>query len=204
RGAGEPRYEVLNFGTGRSYVIHRRVLIDRKVFAFAPDALVYVAHQDELLGPARHLAKLVARGNELPYPCLKEVVRKAGVTPETSWGMTEALLQPLARDLVLGVYADLAAECRRRGILAVWVYLPMPGVVEVSVRSSELVGLAEEAGFAVVNLADWADGHRPAQVKLGEASYHPNALGHRIIAERLDAVFRQRPELLPAPARARP
>ena len=115
RAPGTPRYEVLNFGTGMSYAIHRHVLIDRKVFAFAPDAIYYVAHQDEFLGPAPHLAKLVANGNELPYPCLREVVRKAGITPATSWGEAQARLQPYGREVVLGVYQSLVAECRRRG-----------------------------------------------------------------------------------------
>jgi hypothetical protein len=198
RQAGEQRYEFLNFGTGRSYAIQRHVLFDRKVLAFEPDALYYVAHQDELLGPVRHLAKLAARGHDLPYPCLKDVVHKAGITSETSWGMTEALLQPLAKDIVRCVYRDLVGECQRRGILPVWIYLPMPGVVEAPAQSAELVSLAEEAGFVVVNLADWADGHRPAEIKVNEADHHANTLGHRLIAERLDAELRRRPELLPA------
>jgi hypothetical protein len=195
--AGSPRFEILNFGTGRSFAIQRHVLIDRKVLSFEPDAIYYVAHQDELLGPVRHLAKLVAKRRPLPYPCLADVVRKAGIAPETSWAMTDALLEPLAPEIVRCVYRDLVAECRQRGILPVWIYLPMPGIVEVSIRSDALVSLAEEAGFAVVNLADWADNYSPSQVKLGEADHHANALGHRVIAERLDAVLRQRPELLP-------
>src|SRR5262249_23641406 len=133
RPRGGPRYEVLNFGTGKSFAIQRHVLVNRKVLGFEPDAIYCVAHQDELLGPVKHLAKLVAKGSKLRSPCLDEIVRKAGIKPDESWGMTEALLQPFARDIVRGVYRDLVAECRRRGILAVWVYLPMPGVVEVSV-----------------------------------------------------------------------
>ena len=54
-----------------------------------------------------------------------------------------------------------------------------------------MVTIAEEAGFIVVNLADWADGHTPAEVKLSRADQHPNALGHRIIAERPYANTRQ-------------
>jgi hypothetical protein len=199
RRAGDPRYEFLNFGTGRSYVIHRHVLIDRKVLAFEPDAIYYIAHQDEFLGAVHHLAMLFERHAQLPYPCLNDVVRKAGIMPDTSPGMAEALLQPLARDIVLGVYRDLVEECRRKGILPVWIYLPMPGVTDTPVQSEIFVNLAEQAGFAVVNLADWADGRSPAEVKRAEADHHPNALGHQLIAERLDAVLRQRPELLPAP-----
>ncbi len=198
---GDPHYEFLNFGTGKSFVIQRRVLIDRKVFAFEPDALYYVAHQDEMFGPVQHLAKLLAQRHPLPYPCLADVVQKAEITPDTSQGMTEALLRPLARDLVLGMYRDLVGECRRRGILAVWIWLPIPGIAEAPTESAAFVSLAREAGFVVVNLGDWFEGHRPAEVKLGETDHHPNALGHQLIAERLEAVLRQRPELLPAARR---
>jgi hypothetical protein len=192
-----PRYEVLNFGTGMSFVIQRRVLLDRKVFGFEPDAVYYVAHQDELEGPVRHLAKLVANGRDLPYPSLKDVVRKARIAPGESQGMTEALLRPLARDIVLGVYRDLVAECRRRGVLPVWIYIPIPGVVNAPAQSEEFVKLAKEAGFVVVDLSDWAEGYRPADVKLGQEDPHANALGHRLIAERLEAELRRRPDLLP-------
>lgn len=201
---GDQPYEVLNFGTGKSFVIQRHVLIDRKVFGFQPDAIYYVAHQDELLGPVKHLAKLVAKGQELPYPCLREVIREAGITSDMSWGTMEARLHPFARAIVVGVYRDLVAECRERGILLVWIYLPMPGVVEVPVRSAEFVALAQEAGFVVLNLADWADGYPPAQVKLGDSDHHANALGHRIIAERLVQVLRQNPRLLPRSTGAQP
>jgi hypothetical protein len=196
RGTNDPPYEVLNFGTGLSSAIQRRALLERKAFAFEPDVLLWIAHQDELLNPTRHLAMIVERGAEIPYPHLRDVIQKAGITPDTPKGATELKLQPLAREIVAGVYRDVTAECKRRGIRPVWVYLPMPGVTQITVQSSELIPLAEEAGFIVVNLEDWADGHRPSEIRLQAGDPHANALGHRIIAERLDALLQQRPELL--------
>jgi hypothetical protein len=203
REPGDPRYEILNFGTGKSFAIHRRVLLDRKVFDFDPDIVYVVGHQDEFLGTVAHLAKLLATGTELPCPGLKEVIQKAGIAPDTPWGEVQARLQPLAPQIVLAVYRDLVAECRRRGILAVWVYVPMPGVAEPGGLGAELVQVAERAGFVVVDLSDWAVGRRPADVKLSDADHHPNALGQRLIADRLlDAAVR-RPDLLGG-ARVRP
>lgn len=196
RGANDPPYEVLNFGTGLSGVIQRRALLERKVFAFEPDVLFWVVHQDELIVPPRHLARILEQDAEIPYPYLRDVVQKAGITPETPKSLLERKLEPLAREIVAGVYRDVAAECKRRGIRPVWVYLPMPGVTEITVQLSELIPLAEEAGFAVVDLGDWADGYRPSEIRLRLSDIHVSALGHRVIAERLDTLLQQRPELL--------
>jgi hypothetical protein len=200
---GEPRYEFLNFGTGRSSAIQRHVLFDRKLLGFEPDVVFYVAHQDEFW-TARHLARLVALHHALPYPSLDDIVRKAGIKPDTSPGMTEALLQPFAKDIILAVYRDFVDDCRRHGILAVWVYLPIPGVVDAPTSSSGLVRLAAEAGFVVVDLADWADRQSPGDVKLSAGDYHLNPRGHGVIADRLEAELRRRPELLATPTRRVP
>lgn len=196
RGPADPRYEVLNFGTGLSSAIQRRTLLERKAFAFEPDVLFWIVHQEELYNAPQHLAKILDQGAEVPYPYLRDIAQKAGIGPDAPKGSAQYRLQPLAREIVAGVYRDVVAECKRRGIRPVWVYLPMPGVTEITVQSSDWIPLAEEAGFAVVNLEDWADGRRPSEIRLGPSDPHANALGHRIIAERLDTLLRQRPELL--------
>lgn len=192
------RIEVLNFGTGKSYAMHRRAVIERKVFAFSPDALYYVAHQDEYLGTVRHVTMLVHNRNELPA-YLRDILQQAGIGPEMAPGLMEFRLQPLAPRILRAIYADLVQQCRQRGILPVWIYLPMPGVRDAASESSELIEMAKEAGFLVLNLAKWDAGHAPEEVKSGR--YHANPLGHQLIAERLKVLLRERPEALPACAR---
>jgi hypothetical protein len=104
-------------------------------------------------------------------------------------------------EIVLALYRDLVEQCRKRGVLPVWVYIPVPGIVEGSVKPSEMVSLAERSGFVVVDLTDWAAGYEPPEVRLRGGDYHANALGHRLIAERLFTALRERPELLPDFAR---
>jgi hypothetical protein len=203
RAAGGSRIEVLNFGTGRSYVIQRHILMDRKVFSFEPDAIYWFAHQDEYFGSLRHIVDLVDKHVALPYPGLDEIVERAGVTPRTSGALVRALLEPHAKEFVACVYRHAVQECQKRGILPVWVYLPMPGVVEISIRSDELAALARDAGFEVLNMSDWAEGHRPEEVQVGERDYHANVLGHQLIAAILAARLRANPALVPACARGR-
>ncbi|HEY1377724.1 MAG TPA: hypothetical protein VGF55_13075 [Gemmataceae bacterium] len=196
------RCEVLNFGEGLSDALHRRVVVDRQAWAFDPDAVYYVAHQDELSAPVRQLAGLVVRGEPLLYG-LGDVVRGAGITPDMDRLAVEARLLPLGRQIILAVYRDLAADCRRRGVPLVWVYLPMPGVTSTPVQAAAFVDLAAGAGLTTADLSAWWDGYEPAAVTVGGTDYHANALGHRLIAGRFEALLRQRPELAPACARGR-
>jgi hypothetical protein len=194
---GGRRVEVLNFGTGKSFAVHRRALLDRKVWAFRPDAVLYVAHQDELYGPVPHLAGLLAHGVPLPYPCLRAAAAKAGVGPDTPEGVTLNRLRPLAVEIVAGMNAEFAAACRDRGVRPVWAYLPVPGVADAPDHAAALVRMAAAAGFETIDLSGWADGHDPKAVKADE--HHPNRLGHRLIADRLAAESARRPGVL-APA----
>ena len=192
-----PRYEVLNFGVGRYRALHAAAALREKIFEFQPDAVWYVAHQGEFQGPPGHLAKASFHGYELPYACLHEIIRRAGVTSETSWGATEARLQRFARDIVVCAYRGIVADCRARGVLPVWVYLPIPGVVDVSIDPGKMVALAEDTGFVAVDLSGWEGERRPVEVKLNEEDYHANALGHRLIADEFFEAVQRRPEFLP-------
>ena len=120
-----PRHcEFLNFGVGKNYVFERRLIVDKKVFAFEPDAIFYVAHQDEFqstaTSPAQQVLGMLDQGRELPFPFLNDVVRQAGITRDTSPEMRQALLLGKNKEIVLAMYRDLVSACRRRGVLPVW------------------------------------------------------------------------------------
>lgn len=206
--AGSPRLELLNFGTGRSMAINRVRLIEKKVLGFGPDAIYYFAHQDELHSAGQFMAGIVwyARQKKLtiPYAYMTEIVQKSGVTDGTPSEALERIFTPYAREVILGLYRVLVEDCRQRGVVPVWIYLPMPGIAQTPADAGDVVALAQEAGFKVINLSDWAKAYSPGDVKLSPDDHHPNAQGHRVIAERLFADVRKRPELLPDCVRLQP
>jgi hypothetical protein len=110
----------------------------------------------------------------------------------------DAMLEPFAMDIVRGVYRDLVDECRRRGVLPVWVYLPIPGVTNTPAQAAAFADLARDAGFTVVSLDGWVGRYSAADVLLSVDGHHPNPLGQRLIAGRLDETLRQRPDRLPS------
>jgi hypothetical protein len=188
---------MLNFGVGRYYPLHTAVNLREKVFSFNPDAIFYIAHQGEYYGPVKHIAKFRFARENLLYSCLDEIIRDAGVTDETPWGSIEGMLLPHAKEMTRCIYEGIVADCRARGVLPVWVYLPMPGVVEVSMNTEEILTSAKHAGFVVVDLSHWAGDRRPEEVKLTQSDHHANVLGHQLIAEELLKSIHKNPNMLP-------
>ena len=86
------------------------------------------------------------------------------------------------------------AECRERGVLAVWVLIPRVGKPIARADRERLVELAKRSGFAIVaDLSDGFDGLDPADLAVAPNDFHPNARGHRILADRIDATLSREP-----------
>lgn len=196
-GPNGPRVELLNFAAGQYDPLSYAAILREKVYPFDPDAVYYVAHQGEFYSVTRHLGRAFKSGYELPYPCLDEILREAGVTEETSWGGADTALKPHGVPITDCVYRGIVSDCRERGILPVWIYVPMPGITEVTVDTEKMLAFARDAGFVVVDLSHWTDGREPGDVKFSPTDYHANALGHRLIADQLFAALKQRPDALP-------
>jgi hypothetical protein len=193
--AAGPRFELLNFAMGRTSSLNRALRFERKILAFQPDVLYYIAHQDELYFPREFMAGIVAQKLPQPYPFMAELIRQSGATPDTPPAELEGIFLRLGREVTLGIYRVLVEDCRQHGILPVWVYLPMPGIQRTPADAADVIKVAEQAGFVVVNMANWTEGHTTNDLKLD--LYHPSVLGHQVIAERLFAEIKKRPEMLP-------
>jgi hypothetical protein len=194
-GEAGPRVEFLNFAEGNYDALHAAGILREKALPFDLDAAFIVADQSEVYSPKR-LADASYLKYPLPYPCLNDVLRKAGVTDETSWGTTGILLQKRVPEVVACTYKGIVSDCRKRGVTPVWIFLPMPGFDQFPASLGELLkNMAREAGFVVIDLSNWEEGHSNDEVMLD--MYHPNALGHRLIAARLFEALAKQPAALP-------
>jgi hypothetical protein len=142
-----------------------------------------------------HLVLAVRNGLELPWEVPRETLREAGVSRDTPQVVAERLLAPRRAELTKWVYLRMAEASRARGALPVFVYLPRIAERVPQSDVDTIVGLAREAGFAVVDLQGLYDGLDHDDVRVGEWDNHPNAEGHALIARRLFEALRTRPEL---------
>jgi hypothetical protein len=180
------RYEILNFAVGGYGPFQQLMVLQRKAFAFNPDAVYYAAHSNDLRTIVKNIAHVISSGADAPsHHEVMEMAREVGVT-ERTWAAVATLRLYLHRaEFTSWVYRRIVSDCRARGILPVWILLPMPGESPRDPVAAELTRLAADAGFVVRNLMDVFAHYDARAIQLADWDNHTNAVGHRLIAQRL-------------------
>jgi hypothetical protein len=206
---GANRYEILNFAVGGYSPLQRLSLMEVKALRFDPDIVFYVAHPgDENL--SLETLKMHWRDHvEVPYPEIREIETRAGLVGFDDPDPRQAL-SPFAEDIMAWTYRRLVDDCRRRNILPVYIFLPLPNLsarmpdrslnpewfdrlddlmitraARLGQRAENDVQMAREAGFEIIDLSNVYTGEDEANLRVGEFDFHPNAYAHRLIAIRL-------------------
>jgi D-alanyl-lipoteichoic acid acyltransferase DltB (MBOAT superfamily) len=181
---GAVRYELLNFARGGMVPVHQPYILKDVVLEFRPDILVYVGHWQDATRVAQRLARYVKRGVELPSP-IADFVEKAGVSADMDLFSIEQRLRPFGEAMLRWAYRDMVQTCRAHGITPVYVLLPMTYQHLTSKNVSEDMMIAREEGFVPISLAGVYGEYRTKDLEIAPWDDHPNALGHRLIAEAL-------------------
>ena len=178
-------YEILNFAVPGYSALQELLLMEQKGLAFQPDAFFFMAHQREEDAVVMYLADRISSGADLPYPDLMALAHEAGAVPGVTKAEAERLLQPIRTELLLSTYRHMVAVAQEHDILPVWIFMP---TLEDPLHEEEIVhltGVAQEAGFIILNLSDAYDNQDPESLVVAYWDKHPNAKGHLLIAENL-------------------
>jgi ribosomal protein L39E len=194
--AGPRRFELLNFAVSQYEALaHLTLLENGRVFSYSPDVVLVIAHRTDLFIKDR-LARAAKLGRPIPDPFLLEIVQKAGIDPSMTTGETRRRLAPFDEALIDWTYRRIVATCRARGVVPVWVYIPTPEDKITKEEYALLQRKAVEAGFTIIDLSDVFRGQDEHSLILADWDKHPNAQGHRLIAQRLLKELRARPDLI--------
>jgi hypothetical protein len=193
------RYEILNFSVGGYGILENVAVAERKVFPLAPHAVLLVIHSVEYTRILSTLVTRVRANTRIEYPYVQRKLDEAGVQP----GMLEPELRrrisSVARDLIRASYEQIAETCRKHGVPLVGIAFPAPDGIPNTARSlAQVVSLATSAGIPVVDLPDVYAGRPVTDVWLKtsgpqsqDKDIHLNALGHKLVADRLFEQLRQ-------------
>jgi hypothetical protein len=178
------RYELLNFSVGGYGPIQRLADYDRRVHEFEFDVLVVEA-VDDIYWVTKDLTDAVHEGFELPDPYLKQVVSDVGLTKDMSDGECSQRLKSRVEEVTLWVDTQFVERCRKRGVVPVLMMIPHPGVnpAEVDARKRRSMEIAAQAGMTVIDMSKAYDSVDKKSLWITSWDSHPNAQGHRLLAE---------------------
>jgi hypothetical protein len=182
------RFEIMNMAVGSASVLQRSVRLDQQGFALQPDAVVLVVFGPEKRFVVEHLAKVVINGYDLPYPFVALALEKAGVKGSMPELLIQQRLFPHAAGLVEEAFRNIARQCAERKTRLIVVYRPAAkdtGNVEAAAHA-EVVELAQRAGLDLIDLSGVFDDVSDREtLVLAKWDDHTNALGHKMLADRL-------------------
>jgi hypothetical protein len=179
------RWEVLNFAVGGYTLIDQVALVRDKVFEFEPGVVLFVSHTGMRARELERLAEYLAEGTHERSPILQELLYALEVDPSLSPGEIRSQLRAQWNRLLDWTNREIVEASRRGNAVPVFVLLPKIRQSELLAPDRRMLDRAREAGFETILLdgvyGDWD----PAAIRIAPWDYHPNALGHRLIASRL-------------------
>ncbi len=190
RASGGPAVEVLNHAVPGHAPGQRWEHFGREGWAEGPDLVVFEGTPADFGWDDRKLRSLLPKGVGWDAPAYRDALLASGARPGGDEETYKRVLKPHRDAILLGVYRAVVADCRGRGIPAAWLLLPRVGRPVPSAERDRLLGLARSAGFdRLVDLSGAFDGLEPSGLAIGPDDFHPNAAGHALLADRLEAAL---------------
>ena len=123
------------------------------------------------------------------------MARAGGVKKGMDFNVAMATLKPRRDELLLWVYKRMVDQCKQRRVTPIATIIPIPTETnpETKLDAQRQVALEREAGFMVIDMLAVYDS-LPGYDSLWVATWdrHPNAKGHRMLADKLyDGLLRE-------------
>jgi hypothetical protein len=185
---GNDQYEVLNFGVAGYSPMHMLFQFERKVTQFQPNLALFLGHNSDIERTSRYMTRMVEKETLPNDDYLAELVKLTGLHRDAGSNESRRRIRPHQEELLRWVYSTFVRQSRDRQIIPVFVYMPTVTELVEPWRAADrqrVITIARDSGFNVIDLTGAYDGYTPSQLWIAENDGHPNALGNRLIAERL-------------------
>ncbi|MBK8248070.1 MAG: hypothetical protein IPK85_11805 [Gemmatimonadetes bacterium] len=199
--AGPARWEFLNFGVSEYSPISNLIILENgRVTGFKPNAILIVGHGADLMTTDHVLWGI--NNDAITHDYLRRAVDSVGITRDLPRSEQLKRLRPLERQIVTETFRRLKAVGEAAGARVFWVYVPTPMQKPTEAREAMVIEVAKDAGLDVIDLRGLFAGKDELSLVVADWDRHPNAEGHRLIAERLYQELLTRAQYLGGPQNA--
>jgi hypothetical protein len=203
------RFEVLNFAVPAYGPAQRYDVLHRKALAYQPDFILFASTMLDPRLVEIHLGGLIKNNVDLKYDFFKRATIEAGVDivheRTSGWADLDRKGGFKARvkknywtfaDAVLGA---LAADCRSLGLPLACLLVPRASRDDASDARALAVarqnGISARHAIPLIDLSATFDTVESDTVEIAPGDDHPNALGHRLLFEKLSRALLANPDL---------
>lgn len=186
------KFEVLNFSIPGSSATQKLAMFEKRVFDFHPDVVLYIAYSKELDWVFESVPHLIKNRLVGEFPFVERAIGRAGIVIESGQRPPEKIvlaskLAPYASDALHAVLERFRDGARARGIRPALV---LNESLDDGPARSDKLGLVAQIGrsleLPVLDLnGSFAGVKDPRSLWIAPWDTHPNAEGHRLLAERL-------------------
>jgi D-alanyl-lipoteichoic acid acyltransferase DltB (MBOAT superfamily) len=182
------KVEILNFAVPADSILRRAARLRKEALAFNPDAVIDISITGEHILAITNLKDAIRRKAQNIDPHLKDIVARSGTTSNMSSEEIERRLGGYQDEIVAWGYSSFAETARNHGIEAVIFMLPKLGDADSAYEGEwEILSrMWRTAGLQAVHMGDvYGPLNQRNEYKLAPWDWHPNAKGHRLIANRV-------------------
>ena len=171
--------EVLNFGIPGHTLAQQVYQVERRVLDFDPDLIVLTVHPSDLIFLENMVKDLSKRRIAIPDSTLAALMASAGVGRDLGYGTPE--LRPIEEAIDERLFQWSRELGSRVGASVVILELRLVGQSEGNLATTRRA--AYSTGLPVLDCGRVFQGRRLDQFREGTQDRHPNAAGHRLIAD---------------------
>ncbi len=204
---GYDHVEILNFGVDGYSIPQQLAMLEDRVFNFKPDlVLATVYHQSNTMTEG-YLTKLITRdvrpiddqlrkiyqssGLEdvdlgsvsIPFESLRSLASRIGISPRMPAAELSGRIHRISRQVDEWAIAKIANLSRQHDASAIVVAIDV--VRDSTSEQVPNLEAIERSGMPLLNLFDIFADEDTTSLRIAPWDDHPNAIGHRLIADRL-------------------
>jgi hypothetical protein len=189
--ARDNRYEFLNASSSGFDLIDCIVRFDLdSLHAFGLDYAIYFSHGVDVQKNLKDIVLCYKKGCPIPYPFMDSLIGKAELHREMTEFEMMRRLEPYGMEMLISSYRLLYARCLAHGITPVWAYWPTVGLrPHMEQEKQDILPIVEAMGYRILDLEGIYKNYHPDDLYVAPNDRHPNALGHRLVADELYRLF---------------